>query len=148
MISVLVYTGIACVIYFFLLKKKLDSGTFGGYTAFETAVFFALTRLCPLFMTENRTAENYIALAADALILAMVFFVFYKKFGTKAGKTAAALYMFAPLSVVGTASGDLRLILVSLFVATMLAFAYFFVKNRGRTDSHLLNGYILLTCGI
>lgn len=148
LISVLVYTGIACVIYFFLLKKKLDSGTFGGYTAFEMIVFFTLTRLCPLFMTENRTAENYIALAADALILAMVFFVFYKKFGTKAGKTAAALYMFAPLSVVGTASGDLRLILVSLFVATMLAFAYFFVKNRGRTDSHLLNGYILLTCGI
>lgn len=148
LISVLVYTGIACLIYFFLLKKKLDSGIFCGYTAFETAVFFALTRLCPLFMTENRTAENYIAFAADTLILAAFSLAFYKKSGEKAGKTAAALYMFAPLSVVGTASGELRLVLASLFAASVLAFTYYSVKKRGRTDSHLLNVYILLTCGI
>lgn len=148
MISVLAYTGIACLIYFFLLKKKLDSGTCVGYTAFETAVFFALTRLCPLFMTENRTAENYIAFAADTFVLAAFSFVFYKKFGTKAGKTAAALYMFAPLSIVGTVGGEWRLILASLFAVAMLAFVYFAAKKHGRTDSHLLNGYILLTCGI
>lgn len=148
MISVLVYTGIACLIYSFLLKKKLDSGTFGGYTAFETAVFFVLTRLCPLFMTENRTDENYIAFAADTLILAVFSFAFFRKLGAKAGKTAAALYMFAPLSAIGIASGDLRLILASFFVAAMLAFVYFVAKKHGRADVQLFNGYILLMCGI
>ena len=144
----LVYTGIVCLIYYFLLKKKLDSGTFGGYTAFETAVFFVLTRLCPLFMTENRTEENYIVFAADTLILAVFSFVFYRKLGAKAGKTAAALYMFAPLSAIGIASGDLRLILASFFVAAMLAFVYFAAKKHGRADVQLFNGYILLMCGI
>ena len=148
MISVLVYTGIVCLIYYFLLKKKLDSGTFVGYTAFETAVFFVLTRLCPLFMTENRTDENYIAFAADTLILAVFSFAFYRKFGAKAGKTAAALYMFAPLSAIGIASGDLRLILASFFAAAMLAFVYFTAKKHGRADVQLFNGYILLMCGI
>lgn len=144
----LVYTGIACLIYSFLLKKKLDSGTFGGYTAFETAAFFVLTRLCPLFMTENRTDENYIAFAADTLILAVFSFAFYRKFGAKAGKTAAALYMFAPLSAIGIASGNLRIILASFFAAAMLAFVYFVAKKHGRADVQLFNGYILLMCGI
>lgn len=144
----LVYTGIACLIYSFLLKKKLDSGTFGGYTAFETAAFFVLTRLCPLFMTENRTDENYIAFAADTLILAAFSFAFYRKFGAKAGKTAAALYMFAPLSAIGIASGNLRFILASFFAAAMLAFVYFVAKKHGRADVQLFNGYILLMCGI
>lgn len=147
MLSVIVYTGIACFIYYFLLGKRLKSGTFGGYSALGMAVFFALARLCPFFMTENRTAENYIAFAVDTLIIAALGLIFYKRSGAKAGKTAAVLYMFAPLPIAGVADGELRYIFASFITAAVLTFAYIAAQKRSFGDRKLLIGYILLTVG-
>lgn len=138
----------ACFIYYFILRKKLG-GAFKGCTAFETAVFFALMRLCPLFMLESRTMMNYVAFASDAVILAAMVFVFCKAAGKDSAKTAAALYMFSPLPIAGIASGDLRCTAVSFAAAALLSAVYITEIKKGRNYArHFADGFILLTAGI
>lgn len=145
MLSVYIYTGIVCLIFYFLIKNKSKIGAFGGYSALEMSVFFALTRICPLFMPESRTYMNYAAFAADIAVLAAVSFLFYRKFGAEKAKNAAALYMFAPLPIMAISSCDLRYTAASLVIAVLVFFAYKAVKKR--SSESFLNEYILLVGG-
>lgn len=149
MISAFVYTGIVCLIYFFILKKKLDRNCFNSYSSFETAVFFALTRLCPLFMLEERSLINYGIFASDLLILAALAFLIGKKTNAKTGRTAAALYMFNPLPIAGIVSGKVWLTAASFIAAAVLCIAYIVLKKRQKLDlRHFLNEYVLLISGV
>lgn len=92
-----------------------------------------------------RTNANYIVFAADIAVLAAVSFLVYKNFGAKAGKTAAALYMFSPLPIAGIANGELRYTAASLISAALLFFVYKAIKKRSRES--FLDEYILLVGG-
>lgn len=140
-----IYTGIACLIFYFLLKKRVGAD-FKGYSAFDAAVFWGIMRLCPLFMLETRTMANYGCFAADTIVLAALTAIVCI-FGNKtAGKTAAALYLFSPLPIVGIVSGSLGCTLASFAAAAVLCIVYIVGQSNGKIRAAaFVNEFILLT---
>lgn len=150
MFSHFIYTGLACFIFFFLFRKKLNSSSFGGYTLLEMAAFFLLMRVCPLFMLEERSLMNYVAFFADILILFGTAAVSGLLCGKESRKTAAAVYLFAPLPVISVVCGNVDYIAAVFFGAlTVTAFIYFFkLKHSDISPKIFLGEYIMLTAGV
>lgn len=148
MISVFIYTGIACFIFFFILKKKLAGESFSGYSAAEITVFLLLMRVCPLLMLEERSAINYIAFAADLIFLAMVSELSARLFSVNRRNTAA-LYLFSPLPVISIVCGEAEYILpVLVSAAIFLAFLWCVKKRtKGVPLSYFLNDFIIYSAG-
>lgn len=149
MISVFIYTGIACFIFFFLFRKKLNSSSFNGYSLFELSVFYLLMRICPLFMLEERSMMNYIAFAADIILIAAAVTAFGKICGAAGRKTAAALCLFSPLPVISIVCGNAVYTLAVFIVITAILAFICFIKKKFRIVPlrTFLNEYILFTAG-
>ncbi len=104
MLSAFCYTGIACLIFFFISGEKLKR-TVLHYSAAELLIFYALMRLCPMLMLAERSIGNYIAFAADLAVLGMIVFVSGKLFGKEKTSNAAVLYQFDPLAAISIICG-------------------------------------------
>ena len=145
--SAFVYTGIACLIFYYLLKKRIGTD-FKNYSLPDTAAFWVFMRICPLFMLETRTMMNYGCLAADTIILVSLTVIVSLFVDKNAGKTAAALYIFSPLPIVGIIGGILGCTLISFAAAAVLCIVYVIGKNLGKNSAaDLVNEYVLLSAG-
>lgn len=150
MVSIFIYTCIACFIFYFLFRKKLNSSSIVGYSVFELAVFFLLMRVCPLLMLEESSQMNCIAFAADIVLFAAAVFVSGKLCGADSRKTAAALCLFSPLPVMSIVCGDAAYIPeVLISISTVLALVCFIKKRACNVPLRIfLDEYIMYTAGI
>jgi len=116
--SVFIYTMISCAIFWFVYSKRESSGTVSGYSAAELIPFYAVTRLVPLFMYEDKAAGNFAALAVDAAVLGAVCLVSSK--ASRSKSTAAAVYMFCPLPVICMTVGTVPAVIINIAAVTLV----------------------------
>lgn len=148
MISVFVYTGIACFIFFYILSKKLNSGSFKGYSFAEMTVLLLLMRVCPFLMLEERSPMNFAAFAADLILLGAVSEITAHILGGNR-REAAVLYLFSPLPIISMICGEPKYILLTFGAAAILLAFVWYVKKKAKGASlgEFLNYFILFSAG-
>ncbi len=114
MTSVLIYTIISCALFWVVYSYRSSKHTVEGYSLAELIPFYAIIRLVPLFMMQERSIGNYVALGIDALVLAAVCFT--ASGAAKSKSIAAAAYMFFPLPVICIAAGGAKPVMINIAV--------------------------------
>lgn len=149
MVSIFVYVGISCSIFFFILKKKLNSSSFSGYSVVELIAYLLLMRACPFFMLEHTSAMNYIAFASD-IIFIMIVSEFSARVCGENRRTAAVLYLFSPLPIISIVSGNpLYILLVFVSFMAILVLVWHVKKKLNCTSlSCFFYEFILYSAGI
>ncbi len=127
MTSVMIYVGIACLIFYIinfteLMRKK--------YYFFELIVYFLLMRAVPLLMLEERIAMNYVIFVADIIFGVFISYFSGKFFGSGRETSAAAIYLFEPLAVFAIAKGDISFFSISVAVSCLLMIIFFKISAR------------------
>lgn len=119
MTSVMVYAGIACLIFYII---KWTDGSFKGHSFFELGVYFLLMRAVPLLMLEEKIAMNYVIFAFDIFFMLAFSYISGRSFGWNRGKIAAAVYLFDPAAVFSLAKGNIGFFFISAVGSAVLIY--------------------------
>lgn len=119
MLSVMIYAGIACLIFYIINWME---GSFKGHSFLELGIYFLLMRVVPLLMLEERIAMNYIIFASDILFMLAFSYVSAKVFGGNKGKIAAAMYLFEPAVIFALAKGNISLFFILAVCSAVLIY--------------------------
>lgn len=128
MISVFIYTGLLCSVFYFILSKKLRN-TDVSYSVIQIAAFFIFARIFPLLMLENHTTGNFIGFAADIVMIISLFIFVHKFWKNYSANVALVIYLFNPLSVMSILSGDVLSIIVNILLTVIITGIMNFSRN-------------------
>lgn len=143
-----IYIGLACVIFFIILCRRLKYSA-PAYTLPELAVFYFLMRIFPLLMIEEKALVNFIALGADAVVLAALLPASEKLLGKGSFRTAAAVFLFNPLPAISIISGSYPYIPMEILavIGVMGLLTVIRKKYPDLSFAYFLNEYIIMCTG-
>lgn len=148
MTPVFIYTIISCALFWGIYSYRDRRGSVKGYSPAELVPFYVLMRFVPLFMMQDRSTSNYIALISDAAVLAAV--CFSASGMSRSKSTAAALYLFCPLPVICMTVGGTSMIIINIAVCAAALIFLGILNSRYplASPSVFTGAYAMISTGI